>query len=641
MIGAALLALAALAQTHSAGEEPYAWPIDLPRVLTSSFAEYRPGRFHAGIDLRTGGIGVPVHSARDGHVTRVRCSPWGYGKAVYVLFDNGTSAVYAHLDDYNDALRAYVREEQHKAQSYTVDLYPEGKRFPVKRGDLIAYSGETGIGAPHLHYELRDASGQPVNPRKLGLTWPDNRAPVIDKVAVIPADPDALAEGGLAPVVRPVTRGEDGRLRCAPVRARGALGFGALVSDPGEGGYTLGVYELHAMAKGQPFFTMRHDRLSYDNNKNGAVAYHPLLASQGRFLLAYRWPGNVCESYAQTPGDGLLPVGAEPVEVTLRAVDFFGNAVEVLVPIVPDTTPEPAPPAAGANTAGRLNVEYRGGFLDFEVSFNGAETETPVLRMAMPSGTLDHPFRRKNDQTFFLAVEPAQGGTHRFEVRHPRVTNGARDIEVFLRGQGRRAALGKLSVEVPDKAPYGMLALRAYEASESRPSSMRRHGKVYTVWPSNAPLDESITLRLPAPAGIEHPARAHIYRVSGSGWARLDTTRSGAWFEAKSGTLGSFAILEDATAPTIANIQPAEGAAAASRRPKIEAVIADNGSGVDKIDVRLNGKWLLFGYDPEHARIYWSRDEDLPPGTQTLQFRVTDAAGNIATQERTLIIPAS
>ncbi len=44
------LVLAVLVQTPA---ETYCWPLDIPRQLTSSFAEYRPGRFHAGIDLRT------------------------------------------------------------------------------------------------------------------------------------------------------------------------------------------------------------------------------------------------------------------------------------------------------------------------------------------------------------------------------------------------------------------------------------------------------------------------------------------------------------------------------------------------------------------------------------------------------------
>jgi len=637
--GALLCVLAATLPV--AANTSYVWPLELPPVLTSSFGEYRPGRFHAGIDLRTGGIGKPVYAAADGHVTRVRCSPWGYGKAVYVQFTDGNSAVYAHLDDYNDALRAYVRAAQHKAESYTVDLTPPSKQFPVKRGELIAFSGQTGIGAPHLHYELRDRSGQPVNPRKLGITWPDTIPPTIGKVAIVPGAPDTLIDGGMEPVIREVVRGQDGVYRCAPVRAVGPVGFGVDVVDPGEGGYSLGIHELHAMAGGSAFFTMRHDLLSYDNNRNGAVAYHPLLKDRGRFLLAYRWPGNVSESYRQTESAGWLEVGAQPVEVTLRAVDFFGNAVEVLVPVEPLPLAEPPSPTLGAKAEGHLDLRYMGGHLLLEVAFDGPELVAPMLRLQTPGGSLEQRFRRGGDAKFFLAVEPAQSGLHRIEVVHPQVRNGTREVEIFLRGIARSATLGELQVEVPGNAAYGMLAMRAHESGESRAGSLTRHGKVYAVWPEQAPIDEAITLRLPAPAGLANAERAHVYRVSGSGWSRLDTKRSGQWYEVKTTSLGSFAVLEDTRPPVVSKVVPEEGYSAKTARPKIEARIADDGSGVDKIDVRVDGEWLLMTYDPEHASIRWERDEDLSPGPHVITFSIGDAAGNVAVVERKVVIPAA
>src|SRR5690606_9127249 len=118
--------------------------------LTSSFGEYRAGRYHMAIDLRTGPSPQPVRAAADGYVSRVRCSPYGYGKAVYVQLADGNTAVYAHLSVFAPALRDYVRRAQHERRAYIVDLYPEPNRFPIKQGEIIAHSGQTGIGAPHL-----------------------------------------------------------------------------------------------------------------------------------------------------------------------------------------------------------------------------------------------------------------------------------------------------------------------------------------------------------------------------------------------------------------------------------------------------------------------------------------------------------
>ena len=70
-----LALLCALTAAAAASDEPYAWPLDLPRVVTGTFGEYRGGRFHAGMDLMTGENGRPIHAPADGHVMRVTCSP--------------------------------------------------------------------------------------------------------------------------------------------------------------------------------------------------------------------------------------------------------------------------------------------------------------------------------------------------------------------------------------------------------------------------------------------------------------------------------------------------------------------------------------------------------------------------------------
>ena len=81
-----------------AGDKTH-FPLLKTPVLTSGFCEYRSGHFHYGIDLSTDSrTGVPVVAVRPGYVYRVRASGIGYGRAVYVLLDNGLFAVYGHLE---------------------------------------------------------------------------------------------------------------------------------------------------------------------------------------------------------------------------------------------------------------------------------------------------------------------------------------------------------------------------------------------------------------------------------------------------------------------------------------------------------------------------------------------------------------
>ncbi|MFI5135272.1 MAG: M23 family metallopeptidase, partial [Chitinophagales bacterium] len=145
-------------------------PLDIPIHLAANFGEIRADHYHTGYDIRTNEkTGLPVHAAADGYVSRIKVSPYGYGNALYITHANGYMTVYGHLDHFNDAIGKFVKEQQYAKQSYEVELFPDASKFPVKEGDIIAYSGNSGSSeGPHLHFEIRDAHGEtyPLNPEK-------------------------------------------------------------------------------------------------------------------------------------------------------------------------------------------------------------------------------------------------------------------------------------------------------------------------------------------------------------------------------------------------------------------------------------------------------------------------------------------
>lgn len=151
------------AQTIKLGE-----PLDKPFVLSSNFGELRPNHFHSGLDFKTQGvINKNLYSVYDGHVSRISVSPGGYGLALYIDHPNGLTSVYGHIEKFNNKIEQYVREQQNNMESYSVDLQniPENI-LPVKKGDFIAFSGNTGgSGGPHLHFELRKTdSNEAIDP---------------------------------------------------------------------------------------------------------------------------------------------------------------------------------------------------------------------------------------------------------------------------------------------------------------------------------------------------------------------------------------------------------------------------------------------------------------------------------------------
>ncbi|MEZ5782737.1 MAG: peptidoglycan DD-metalloendopeptidase family protein [Rhizobiaceae bacterium] len=99
---------------------------------------------HAGIDLSAerGQTGYPAEAAGPGTV--ISAQPMGgYGLQVTIEHPNGFTSRYGHLQDVNVA----VGDE-------------------VAKGTPVGTVGQSGnVSGPHLHFEMRDPSGQPVNPR--------------------------------------------------------------------------------------------------------------------------------------------------------------------------------------------------------------------------------------------------------------------------------------------------------------------------------------------------------------------------------------------------------------------------------------------------------------------------------------------
>lgn len=101
---------------------------------------------HTGVDFATA-IGTPVYATADGVVNAASFSTGGYGYLVKIDHSLGFMTYYAHLN------KIVVQ-----------------KGMFVKRGQLIAYSGNTGQSTgPHLHYEIRFL-GNVIDPKNF-MEW--------------------------------------------------------------------------------------------------------------------------------------------------------------------------------------------------------------------------------------------------------------------------------------------------------------------------------------------------------------------------------------------------------------------------------------------------------------------------------------
>lgn len=175
----------------SAAQVEYRSPVDYAIYLAGNVGEIRSGHFHSGIDIKASkGIGSPIYAAADGYISRIGVSPTGYGNVLYITHPNYETTVYGHLNNFNKEIEKWVRAQQNSRKSYKIDLYPDKNKFPVKMGDVIAYLGNSGSsGGPHLHFEVRNRSGNPRNVVRDGLfKIKDNVPPNLFSVTLYECD---------------------------------------------------------------------------------------------------------------------------------------------------------------------------------------------------------------------------------------------------------------------------------------------------------------------------------------------------------------------------------------------------------------------------------------------------------------------
>lgn len=173
-------------------------PMKLKPSVSGSFGELRSNHFHSGLDLTTNRkTGYRVYASDKGHVSRLKVSPYGYGKALYIDHAGGYTTVYAHLERYSDRIDSLVKAEQYKQQSFAIELFFKPGEIPIERAEVIAYSGNSGSsGGPHLHYEVREQTTQkPINPLFFRDDITDNVRPQVQGMKLYCLADDASING--------------------------------------------------------------------------------------------------------------------------------------------------------------------------------------------------------------------------------------------------------------------------------------------------------------------------------------------------------------------------------------------------------------------------------------------------------------
>lgn len=319
-------------KTHPTGY--FRSPIDFTPSLSGTFAEIRTGHFHSGIDYRTQGVeGKPIYAAADGFVSRIRISPGGFGKAIYVEHPNGYTTVYAHLRNFAVEIQRYIISEQYRQESFDVDLFPESKSIRVKKGDVIAFSGNSGSSSgPHLHFEIRNTHNQkPVNPKLFALNIRDEIPPVIQALKIYPANDYSTINGVNQSKLFEIT-GANGKYWLSndqPIRIAGDVAFGIQAYDMhNNSNLRNGIAIINIFIENEHVYAYRVDEFAFEETRyvNAVIDYEELIKSKRRFIQTRILPNNPLRIYPQAGNDGIFTFSETANRVArIEVEDAAGN----------------------------------------------------------------------------------------------------------------------------------------------------------------------------------------------------------------------------------------------------------------------------------------------------------------------------
>lgn len=625
--------------------------------LSGGMGDLRANHFHAGLDIRTGGReGLDVHAAAGGYVSRIAVFTGGYGNVVFIKHPNGLTTVYGHLRTLSDTLGRYLREQQYARKTFEIDLRPEPDQFLVRKGDVVAASGNTGgSGGPHLHFEVRDAKNNLINPLLYGFPeLRDEVPPYFERIALKTMTPTSRINGEYQRVSYVPVRQSDGTyIITKPITASGLVGLEVLAYDKTSGSpYRSGISCLEVRLDGREVFSYNMNSFPSEQTRfmNVHENYEVEQTTGQRYHRAYIADGNVLNLYklqSNAAYRGRLPLlDGQPHEVTLTLYDASDHAARLTFTILPETTDSaPRTDSIAAQSSGNDPESDTGQIREAPIG-NKTVIETPtatittdenVLKLTVKNiSTLNPPVAKLFTGRTVTDQPVSYVGTNQaiylIDLRRTlpdSVQFGRSVVRTNLKkrvipGRAEAVADGNVRLEFSSKTLFDTLHLAV------RPVP----GGGVEINQSTIPLNDYLTVHYTPnyPIAID-TMRTKAYWTSGDNESFLGGTWTKGRIQFKTRTLGRFQLLTDATPPTVEVL---------SATPTgITARIRDERSGIAEFRALVDGEWVLMQYDYKRALLWSDKlnpDVVFETGAEVL-IQVKDRSGNIGSDSTTINVP--
>lgn len=598
-----------------------------PGLLSGSMGEVRPNHFHGGLDIKTGGVNQPVYAAADGCISRVKQSSFGYGNVLYITHPNGLTTVYGHLNEFKGAVAAAVLRQQYEQQTYEVELFPANGQFAVKRGEVVALSGNTGGSAgPHLHWEVRDAQDRQYNPLQWGgfAEIQDHVAPTLQAFALEPLGIEARVQGVFAKAVFvPKVQPGPGVATTWPdtISCFGTVGLLLQGFDRFDGVWNRnGIQRVTVRVNGQLWYQHVIDAVPFPTGSRQVANFVDFVYqhTQGRTLQKL-WvdEGNDLSMYAPVgPGKGRLQVEAGKLyAIDITLADSYQNQTPVRLVL-----------------RGEAPAYFR---------TRSAAVKRPALRFEVTRNLLKAVAADPDPDSGAAPNLVLLRGNRRLEIR-PSYTQQSEHVYLYdlraglpdsLRFRGITKKFDRqVLVPAGQETSYATAHLRLvfgsgtlfdnlYLATSFRPEA--GGSGFWTVGSPLHPLYHPLTLTLKPATPPADPRRTAIYTATRQGGRAY---LGGQWDDKGQITavvkqFGSFRIHTDTTAPKASLIGRPGG--------QLLFRVGDDLSGLAAFRLLIGGRFRLLRFEHKKAALFTVAGDTLGPALRgPAELHLTDQAGN-------------
>lgn len=350
-------------------------PVKIPISLAGNFGECRPNHFHSGLDVRTEQReNLNLYSIGNGYVSRVTIDHKGFGNCIYITHPGGFTSVYAHCNRLFGIVDKYVKKKQYEQESWAVELRFPPHLFPIKKGEFIAKSGNTGSShAPHLHMEIRDTkTDKTLNGLLFYPKMGDKKKPIINRVGVYDANKSIYHQ--TPQIYKAIKRGNFDVPTKELIKVNSdKVYFGIQANDYMENSLRLGIFRMKLIVDGVAQFGWQLNNIGYDETRymNSIGDYRTKMGKGFWLQLCHKLPNDKLDVYISGSKDnGIVDVSDGQVhKIIIRTYDVSGNYKDVRFSVQGSAQTDSDPNCKSLLSQGKEN-EFDNGKIAFDLNKN-------------------------------------------------------------------------------------------------------------------------------------------------------------------------------------------------------------------------------------------------------------------------------